>query len=288
MSIGISLGIGPTILPSLSGGSSPPAATGAISTDLGVTWAYNQPRPSWVTALQAPSGAYPKIVAAWSISSYWAEGVTSGLDTSPLFIQDSVNWGHFNPATDVVNGSGLGSPISGGNGDDGEPVLGSLYSAQLAGGFTLVRTIFGPNLNSGGDTIDIFLGISWYDTPVFSTYYFSSPILNYGATVPSFPPGLSGDNGSTTTSVPFITTPGTHKNAYLFSPAHCALSVDGGANLTAATIYATPPNFIALQAGNQLGGELTPPAAATQRSFVTTDAFYAPQPSADLPTLSGP
>lgn len=267
--------------------SAPVYATGAVSLDLGATWSYNQQPPSWIIANPAPSGDLALRAANWKVGAFWVQGVTSGLESTPMFIEDNVDWGHYDPTTDVVLGSGLGSPISGTPVDRGEPVLNAPYCVAVVAGFTLLTVMNTPALNSGGDTIDFHVGPEWADYPNYDTDYFQSFIVNYGALTDLGSAIISGDGGTSHSTIPFVTTNGIHKTALLFDETQAVISVDGNANIIApAVVYTplTPPTTIALQAGNQQSND----APATQRSFVEMHLIYAPQPVGDLPTMSAP
>lgn len=284
--LGPSLSIVAPRLPS--GGSSPPAyQAGAVSTDLGATWTYNQQPPAWVIAKSAPSGNLPIISANWSLGSFWVQSVTSGLDTDQLFVQDTSDWGHYDPTTDVVIGHGLGSPISGTPTDRGEPVMAATYAALFVNGFTLVRTTDNCPAAGPTDTFNLHFGsCEWADYPNYDTDIFSSTVINYGQLVDLQNTSISGDGGASHTSIPHITTSGVHKLATLFTTTVAGQSVDGAAIIYAPSVVytpLTPPTTIALQAGNQQGGDGTP---STLRGFIASDDFYAPQPAGDIPTLS--
>lgn len=269
-------------------GGAPVYATGAVSLDLGATWSYNQQPPSWIIANPAPSGDLALRAANWKVGAFWVQGVTSGLESTPMFVEDSVDWGHYDPTTDVVLGSGLGSPISGSPNDRGEPVLNAAYCVLLVAGFTLLTVMNTPTLNSGGDTIDFHVGPEWANYPDYDTDYFLSFVVNYGAGTDVANSVISGDGDSSSSPVPHVTTSGVHKTALLFNETQAAVSVDGAPNIVApAVIYtpSTPPTTIALQAGNQQGGVTAP---ATQRSFVEMHLIYPSQPIGDLPIMSAP
>lgn len=77
--------------------------TGATSTD-GVTWAYAQPAPSWLSDYPVPSGNAPLFVADVALNRYWVANAANPFGA--FFYFNSFN-GAFNPATDWIAGTGL-------------------------------------------------------------------------------------------------------------------------------------------------------------------------------------
>jgi hypothetical protein len=266
--------------------SSPSYTTGAVSSDNGSTWTYDQQPPASAIAAKAPSGALPLIQAAWAASIQWAQSVASGLDLNPLFIQDDVDWGSFDPSTDITPGFGLGGslPVGGEGNNDGEPVLSSVYAGVFAAGFTLVHTITAPAV-TGSDVTDFRTGIEWADYPDYDTDYFTSTCTNYGAETDTGTFEISGDGESASAPIPIIATSGTHKVVITATPSEFKIWIDGGNAIVAPNVIYTPdtpPTTIAIQAGNGQNGSVT----ATVKCFIATTSIYAPQSDADSKTLS--
>lgn len=283
----LGLGLSQGFLGSGIGGSSPPPyTTGAVSTDNGATWTYNQQPPVEVIAAKAPSGDLPLVQAAWAASIQWAQSVASGLDLNPLFIQDDVDWGNFDPSVDITPGFGLGGSLqSGETNNDGEPVLAPTYAGVFVAGFTLVHTITGPPV-TGSDYVNLRTGIEWADYPGYDTDYFTSTCLAYGDGTETDPFVISGDGGATSAPIPQINASGTHKLVITCTPTEAKIWIDGADPVVAPNVVytpGTPPTTIALQAGNGQSGQ-----PSTVKAYIATTSIYAPQSDADSKTLSTP
>jgi hypothetical protein len=234
--------------------------------------------PSWLPT--APSGARPVIYADFKNGHYWGNGAVT--DAATLFVHNS-NWGGYDPAIDIVPGSGLGGPNTG---STGNPAIDpSFYGTLLTTGFTGViawhfddptklLSYFGP-LNGIGMTDNAFN--NYYDGDCAVT----SPLT-------SNPPGLgfqgqlenpTGNSGDILTSYP-STTNGTFAFNVVFGTQ--AMSANGSSIITYPSTTPSEPLTIV---------GITAIYAADNPSFqapvwMTTAAIYAPQPNTDLPTLS--
>lgn len=245
------------------GGPPPTPPTGALSTDLGLTWAYAQDAPSWVLSLLAPSSVYPLIVLNWQASSLWVQDVTSGLDTDPLLVNDP-DWSTWDPTTTVVPGSGLNL-----NAVDGNFTIQTLYFGQFtAAGFTMLSLI--PDATQGNVLVEFdwfeHTFTDFYDTK-FETEQFNTNQIHGTVDSPS-------DTNTGFQSPQFVPLGVAANYGYVTM----AMSLQQAAVFTAPSVApAVGPDTIgALTAGG-----------AAPAVYCSLMAFYAIQPDTDLPAIAG-
>lgn len=242
--------------------------------------------PAWVEALRAPSGDLPLVASWWAGQGasagglHWVSG-TGIVACADLYYQDAVNWGHFDPALDVLLGSGLGAPLDRPT-DAAEPVMFTSFVTPLfsVAGFTQLRELEVP---ATGSTTLTF-GAEFADYPDYNTDIYNS-WLAYLNNTPGFT-NTGFNAGGSSVPTPNTTTSGTHKVAWTMSPTYCGFSLDGAAKTDVGGIVyppSTPPTTIAIQANSRNAGGVPDPDAI---GYVSIDAFYAPQPSSDLHLLS--
>jgi hypothetical protein len=228
--------------------------------------------PVWLPT--APSGDRPTIYADFVNGNYWGNGAVT---TAVALFEHNADWGDWNPAC-IQAGLGLSPTDLTGSNNCWAQVVSTFYGSLLTTGATFVTIGHAPDITGSGQYD--FEADLW-DDPGFTAQSGAFPLIYFDTNatpgnVVEFYNGLdSRVDGPTPPTV------ATAKVAYTVATTPTmSYSFNGASILSIAS--GTQPNpwtniGLAVNVYGNLGA-----------GYMTSIAIYAPQPDADLPTLSTP